>query len=83
MEFSGWSIQIPIPVALAIVATMGYLISRWRRAADSSAVMRSCRELRRAQAVATDLEKTARTVRQNLAKYHASISKFKERASVG
>ncbi|MFZ1933187.1 MAG: GGDEF domain-containing protein [Thermoguttaceae bacterium] len=79
MEFSGWSIQIPIPVALAIVATMGYLISRWRRAADSSAVMRSCRELRRAQAVATDLEKTARTVRQNLAKYHASISKFKER----
>jgi diguanylate cyclase (GGDEF)-like protein len=79
MEFNGWSIQVPIPVALAIVATLGYLISRWRRAADSSAVMRSCRELRRAQAVATDLEKTARTVRQNLAKYHASISKFKDR----
>jgi diguanylate cyclase len=79
MNVNGWSIQIPIPVALAFIATIGYLISRWRRAAAGGAAMRSRHELRRAQVVATDLEKIAWTVRQNLAKYHASISKFKDR----
>jgi diguanylate cyclase len=79
MEFNGWSIQVPIPVALAFIATIGYLISRWHRASESNVAIRSGRELRRAQAVATDLEKTARTVRHSLAKYHTSISKFKDR----
>jgi diguanylate cyclase len=79
MHFSGWSIQIPIPVALAFVATIGYLISRWRRAAVVGTASRSRRELKRAQAVAADLEKIAQTVRQSLAEYHTSISKFKDR----
>jgi diguanylate cyclase len=79
MNFNGWSIQIPIPVALAFVATMGYLISRWRRSSDSSVVRRSRRELRRAYAVAADLENIAGTVRRSLAEYHARISKFKDR----
>ena len=46
MHITGWSIQIPIPVALAVVATMGYLISRWRRPAASDVAIRSRRELK-------------------------------------
>ena len=79
MHFNGWSIQVPIPVALAFVATLGYLISRWHRSTAGSAAMRSRHELKRAQAVASDLEKIARTVRQSLAKYHTSISRFRDR----
>jgi diguanylate cyclase (GGDEF)-like protein len=79
MHFNGWSIEIPIPVALAIVATLGYLISRWRRISESEVAARSRRELRRAQAVATDLEKISRAIRHSLTSYHASISKFKDR----
>ncbi len=79
MQFNGWSIQIPIPVALAFIATMGYSISRWRRAACGGTALRSRRELKRAQAVATDLEKIARTVHHSLTTYHTSISKFKDR----
>ncbi len=41
--------------------------------------MRSRRDLRRAQAVATELEKIAWTVRQSLAKHHTSVSRFKRR----
>jgi diguanylate cyclase len=77
--FDWWNIQVPLPVALAVVATLGYMISRWHRPATNSEVMRSRREFKRAQAVASDLEKIAWTVRQNLAKYHASVSSFKER----
>ncbi len=79
MHFNGWSIQVPIPVALAFVATLGYLISRWHRSTAGGVAMRSRHELRRAQAVASDLEKIARTVRQSLAKYHTSISRFRDR----
>ncbi|MBU4270555.1 MAG: GGDEF domain-containing protein [Planctomycetes bacterium] len=42
-------------------------------------VIRSRRELKRAQVVALELEKIAWTVRQSLAKHHASVSRFKER----
>jgi diguanylate cyclase len=79
MQFNGWSVQVPIPVALAFVATLGYLISRWRRSSEGNAASRSRRELKRAQTVASDLEKIARTIRQSLAKYHTSIAKFKDR----
>jgi diguanylate cyclase (GGDEF)-like protein len=44
-------------------------------------VIRSRRELQRARGVATELEKIAWTVRQSLAKHHASVSRFKERVS--
>src|SRR5271157_2993768 len=77
MDF--WHIQIPTPVAMAFVAAMGYLISRWHRPTSSDIVIRSQRELKRARAVAVELEKIAWTVRQSLAKHHASVSKFKER----
>ncbi len=74
-----WSIQIPIPVALAVVAAVGYLFGRRAKAPDSDILFRSRRELRRAQGVATELEKIAWTVRKSLAKHHGSVSKFKDR----
>ncbi|MEN6450968.1 MAG: diguanylate cyclase [Thermoguttaceae bacterium] len=76
-----WHLEIPAPVALAIMAALGYLISRWRRPVVSDMVVRSRRELKRAQAVAVELEKIAWSVRQDLAKHHASVSRFKERVS--
>lgn len=74
-----WNLQIPAPVALAAVATIGYLISRQRRTTPTDIVVRSRRELKRAQAVATELEKISWTVRQSLAKHHTCISRFKQR----
>jgi diguanylate cyclase (GGDEF)-like protein len=74
-----WHLQIPVPVALAFMTALGYLVSRWSRPAASDIVVRSRRELKRAQAVAIELEKIAWTVRQSLAKHHASVSRFKER----
>jgi diguanylate cyclase (GGDEF)-like protein len=78
---SWWNIQVPAPVALAVVAALGYLISRRTGATANDMVARSRRELKRARAVALELEKIAWTVRQSLAKHHASVSRFKERVN--
>ncbi len=74
-----WSIQIPVPVALASIATIGYLVSLWNRPVTNDMMIRSRRELKRARVVALELEKIAWTVRQSLAKHHTSVSRFKER----
>jgi len=76
-----WHIQIPVPMALAVMAAVGYLISRQSRSTATDMVLRSRRELKRAQAVAAELEKIAWTVRQSLAKHHSSVSRFRERVS--
>jgi diguanylate cyclase len=70
--------QISYPLALAIVATLGYLFGRQRRFANNERAARSQRELRRAQSVASELERIALGVRRSLAKHHASINKFKD-----
>ena len=74
-------LQLPIPVALALVAVLGYLVGHRKAPAGNDLVMRSRRDLKRAQAVAADLEKIAWTVRQSLAKHHASVTRFRERVS--
>lgn len=74
-----WNLQIPAPVALAFIAAVGYLVGLWKRPASTDIVVRSRRELKRAQAVASDLEKIAWDVRQSLAKHHESVSRFKDR----
>lgn len=79
MPTSIWNIQIPFPVALGFIAAMGYIVSRWHKPASNDIVARSRRELKRAQAVAGELEKIAWTVRQSLAKHHANLARFKER----
>ena len=76
-----WNLQIPTTMALAVVATLGYLIGRRRRGNEEDLASRSRRELRRAQAVASELEKIAWMVRHNLAKHHASLAKFKQRVA--
>jgi diguanylate cyclase len=78
MHWDWWNLQIPAPLALALLALVGYLVSRWHRPNPNDMAVRSRRELKRAQAVALELEKIAWTVRQSLAKHHASVSKFKE-----
>ena len=74
-----WNLQVPIPVALALVAVIGYLVSRQGRSANGDMVVRSHRELKRAQAVAAELEKIAWTVRQSLARHHDCLCRFKTR----
>jgi diguanylate cyclase len=66
-------------LALAVVATLGYLVGRRRTMTGDGAIARSHRELRRAQAVARELEKIAWTIRRSLAGHHRSLSKFKQR----
>jgi diguanylate cyclase len=69
---------IPGPLALAIVATLGYLFGLRNR---TLAAVRdqSRREARRAQLVARDLERVARGVRKALVKHQVSLNRFKER----
>ena len=79
MDFS--SIQIPIPFALAVVATLGYVFGRRTRRGASDSIHRSGRDLRRANAVALELERIASEVRKSLARHHASLSGFRNRVS--
>jgi diguanylate cyclase (GGDEF)-like protein len=74
-------IDFSAPLALAVVATIGYLFGRRNRTGAEDLAGRSRRDLRRAQAVAAELEKIAWMVRRNLAKHHASLVKFKGRVS--
>jgi diguanylate cyclase len=74
-----WSMQIPLPLALAVVATFGYLIGRRGKPASGDSTLNSRRELKRAQHVASELEKIALSVRRSLASHHARVHKFKER----
>jgi diguanylate cyclase (GGDEF)-like protein len=68
-----------MPVALAAVAVLGYLVGRRRTGGPDSPEMQSRRELKRAQHVARELEKIAESVRQHLATHHSSIVQFKDR----
>jgi diguanylate cyclase (GGDEF)-like protein len=79
--FAGLGIlDIPmITLALAVVATLGYLVGRRRVLTGDAAIARSQRDLQRAQAVARELEKIACTIRRNLAGHHRSLNKFKQR----
>lgn len=70
--------QFSVPLALAVVATLGYLVGRWRRHPEDPA-LRSRRELRRARSVAREMERLARTIRKSLSRHHASLARFKHR----
>ena len=71
--------HIPLPVALAIIATLGYMIGCRSRARAVREADKARRELRRAQSVAQDLEQIAESVRKHLATHHASVARFKTR----
>jgi chromosome segregation ATPase len=70
--------SLPIPVALAAIALLGYLLGRFQRSgSEKSEATR--RELKRAQSVVGDLEKIAQRVRRELALHHANLATFKRR----
>lgn len=72
-------ISLPVPVALAAVAVLGYVMGRRTSSIQEMDSDRARRELKRARAVARELETIAETVRKSLALHHASIAHFKER----
>src|SRR5262245_51952942 len=81
-EFDWSSIHLTTPVALAAVAAIGYFVGKRRREEHQmTAEVQARRELKRAQAVAKELEKIALVVRSSIATHHSSVLKFKDRVS--
>jgi diguanylate cyclase len=74
-------VGLPVTVALASVAAIGYLVGRWRNAASCQSADATRRELKRAQGIVLDLEKIAQRVRRELALHHANLGTFKRRVS--
>jgi diguanylate cyclase len=81
-QFDWTSIHLPMPVALAAVAVIGYLVGRRKRELQRiDGEVQARRELKRAQSVAKELERIAEQVRRGIATHHSSVLKFKERVS--
>jgi diguanylate cyclase len=78
-ELDIWSIHLPTPVALAAVTLIGYLFGRRRKGLAEGEEGQARREMKRAQAVAKELEKIAELVRRHLATHHSSVVRFKNR----
>jgi diguanylate cyclase (GGDEF)-like protein len=72
-------LQLPTTVALAAVATVGYLLGLVRSKDRSEQAVRSRTQLRQANQVARELEKIAWTVRGNISRHHARLGQFKQR----
>ena len=72
---------IPLPVALAAIAVLGYLAGRRSRAHAINEADKARRELRRAKVVARELEQIAEGVRKHLATHHLSVARFKDRVA--
>jgi diguanylate cyclase (GGDEF)-like protein len=73
--------NIPLPVALAAIAVLGYLVGRRSREQAIHEADKARRELRRAKVVARELEQIAEAVRKHLATHHLSVAKFKDRVA--
>ncbi len=74
--------NIPLPLALAVIAVLGYLTGRRSRVHAIHEADKARRELRRAKVVARELEEIAEGVRKNLATHHLSVAKFKDRVGL-
>jgi diguanylate cyclase len=74
--------NIPLPLALAVIAVLGYLTGRRSRVHATHEADKARRELRRAKVVARELEQIAEGVRKNLATHHLSVAKFKDRVGL-
>lgn len=71
--------HIPYPVALAIIAVLGYFAGRRSRNHAINEADKARRELRRAKVVARELEQIAESIRKHLATHHLSVARFKDR----
>jgi len=74
-----WIYGLPVPVALATVAVIGYLFGRRSRPRPKLNDAETRREMKRARAIIQQLEDIAQKVRRNLATHHASVLNFKDR----
>ncbi|MBN1588399.1 MAG: GGDEF domain-containing protein [Pirellulales bacterium] len=81
IEFFNWFPQLSTPITLLLMATIGYFFGRRRTTATSGSVVRSGRELRRAQAVVRELENISELIRKHVFKHRASLSRFKQRVN--
>jgi len=79
MSFSFLPIPAPILIAMAIVASIGFVFGRKSKSLADDMPGRSRRDLRRAQLVAAELEKIAWELRKALVQHHDYVSKFRER----
>lgn len=78
-SFDLWQVGISGSLALAVTATLGYVMGRRSRTDPEEPADRSRKELRRAQSVARELEKTSAKVRDHLARQRANLARFKRR----
>jgi len=74
-----WILGIPTPVAMALIALIGYFLGKRNYRPVSSEQVYARRELKRAKAIVKQLEEISREVRRNLASHQSSIAHFKER----
>jgi len=75
------TVGLPITVALATIATLGYLFDRRRQSRVRMASNPATREVRKARGVATNLQSISTDLRRQLASHHTSIVRFKQRLS--
>ncbi len=74
-------LALPGAVALALVAAIGYWIGRRQATGRQREMEQARREMRRAQAVARELETISDAIRQSLSSHQTSIVKFKDRVN--
>lgn len=80
-EFFHWLPQLSTPVALLLVATIAYFFGRRRANSPVAITVQSRRELRRAQAVARELENISELIRKHVSKHRSTLNRFKQRVS--
>lgn len=73
--------EIPLPLALSIIALLGYVTGLRSRARAVHEADKARRELRRAKVIAKELEQIAESVRKNLAAHHSNVARFKDRVN--
>lgn len=76
-----WSIQVPIPVALAILCAVAYIFCRRKPVVVTTDTGATLREAKRAGRVAKELEKIAEALRTDLASHRSRVVLFKERVA--
>jgi diguanylate cyclase len=74
-----WAVHFPPILALAAVALIGYLVGRRARPAEATPEVQARQEIKRALAVARELEKIAAAIQNNLAQHEGRVSRFKGR----
>ena len=82
MDWSAFS--LPSAPAFSLIALLGYLAGHFGRSSAQQREIHPRRDLKRAQALVSDMEATATHIRKNLLDHATSIALFRERlAEIG